>query len=142
MTKEEVVSFIKQHLTQTIEEMSFIFLYDGVETVKKDSGVVSVTIEVEGGINGKIGLICSGELSMVMARNILCLDDSEINQDMVRDTIAEVLNTVAGRVMESATEKGGYRISLPIYDCGVVDDSDVLNMSSDEGNITVVININ
>lgn len=141
MNSDQIITLIKEHLIQTIEEMGFVFLYDGVETVEQgDSGSICVAIDVDGGIKGTIGLICSENLGRTIAQNILCLEPDSMDLEMIKDSIAEILNTVAGRVMENVSKEQSYSISLPSFHCAT--DSEgicLINMSADDGNITVIL---
>ena len=141
MDRDEIIGVIKENLIQTIEEMGFVFLYDGVETVEQDgSDSVCVTIDVHGRIIGRIGLICSAGLAQTIAQNILCLDAEELDGAMINDSIAEILNTIAGRVMESTSQDCNYTISLPQFECFTQGEKvSLLNMAADEGNVSVVL---
>jgi CheY-specific phosphatase CheX len=141
MNSAEIVTLIKEHLIQTIEEMGFVFLYEGVETVEQSApGSICVAIDVDGGIKGTIGLICSENLGLTIAQNILCLDPESMNVELIKDSIAEILNTVAGRVMENVSKEINYSISIPSFQCSTQGEGTYLiNMSADEGNITVIL---
>ena len=63
---------------------------------------------------GNFWLFLPKELLMGIAENVYVMDTDEIDQQILQDTLAELLNTIAGKIMQEAlSEDQLFSLGLP-----------------------------
>ncbi len=106
-----------QAVVETVEEMAFseLTLYEGEPEIGQLNGSFrQAWLLVYQQLAGIFSLTLSPNLLREFAANIYGMDQSEISTEMENDTLAELLNTISGRIMrEIIPEDQRYELGLP-----------------------------
>ncbi len=127
MNGSECKIILSQTITATLEELAFIQLVESdaapciKNTLKEINGenylqdMLSVYLPAKSKYNVMF-MSVSKTILKEIACNIFALDDSApIGEDMLIDTISELLNTVSGQFMRAITpENEFYELGLPV----------------------------
>lgn len=121
MDREEYKQLLKSTIIDVLSEMAFI----QVEEVESDIPLSSAYDKVDNPLYAYIKvkshcslfiLISSKTIIEEVARNIFALDfDEVIEENLLNDTLAEMLNTISGKFMKEITpEDQIYELGLPV----------------------------
>lgn len=104
-----------QSLQETLEEMAFVELTPAAAMPQNPERLREVAIETRGEWEGMLWLRVENSLLQETIENIYAIDRDEISPEIERDTLAELLNTLAGKVLRRLTSDGqGFSLGLPL----------------------------
>lgn len=127
MNGNDYKNLLSQAIITTIEDLAFIQLIESGAV--RDAGAAAETganndylqdmLSVYLPVKSRYGVIIMSASKSILketARNIFALDpEAPVGEDMVNDTIAELLNTVSGQFMRAITPKDEfYELGLPV----------------------------
>lgn len=121
MNSADYKDLLKKAIIETIENLAFIQLIEAEDPRAFDSGpgysqdMLSVYMPVKSEY-GILIMSASNAILKETARNIFALEpDAEIGENVITDTVSELLNTVSGQFMRSLTPKDEfYELGLPV----------------------------
>jgi hypothetical protein len=127
MNGNECKKLLSQAIITTLESLAFIQLIESGATRRAGDAagagagedylqdMLSVYIPVKSRY-GVIIMSASKAILMETARNIFALDpEAAVGEDMLNDTISELLNTISGQFMRAMTPKDEfYELGLPV----------------------------
>ncbi len=127
MNGNDYKNLLSQAIITTIEDLAFIQLIES-EAVRGAGDAAGAgagedylqdMLSVYLPVKSRYGVIIMSASKAILketARNIFALDpDAPVSEDMVNDTIAELLNTVSGQFMRAITPKDEfYELGLPV----------------------------
>lgn len=127
MNGNDYKNLLSQTIITTLEDLAFIQLIESgaVRGARDATGegagedylqdMLSVYLPVKSRY-GVIIMSASKAILKETARNIFALDpEAPVSEDMINDTIAELLNTVSGQFMRAVTPKDEfYELGLPV----------------------------
>lgn len=83
------------------------------------SGEVIASIQIAGGINGIIGVVCSKNIAAQLTRNMLGSDETPEDESEIADCAGEIVNMIAGNIKTRCIEAGvTFNLSIPMVMCG------------------------
>ena len=100
----------------TVENMTFMEVLH-----RPQEGAEPILLEAQGKlvpvtepIKGNFWLFLPKDLLTVIAENVFVMETEEIDQKIIQDTLAELLNTIAGKIMQEALpEDQLFSLGLP-----------------------------
>ncbi len=118
MSDSRLDSALRESFEVTIETMAFeqAFPLDETPDDWQNTNCIHTTIHIEEPLEGTLILIASKQCAEEIAMNIVGPpeDDSPIGDSMIADTLGEIMNTVAGRLMQKLLEgSSDFTLSLP-----------------------------
>jgi len=106
-------------VSETLENMTFLEVTQGKKEQwdPQNSSVICVSLLINNPFPGEFKLRLPLELAQQMAEILYGMPAEETSETMLRDITAEVLNTVAGRIMtEILPGNQTYQLGLPEID--------------------------
>ncbi len=121
MSDEQIKSALKKAITETLENLAFIQLIEIDEPRLSDLGpdflqdMLSVYLPMKHEY-GILIMSASGGILKETACNIFALEPGAVpGDDIIKDTLAEILNTVSGQFMRIITPGDQfYELGLPV----------------------------
>lgn len=111
---EQCLTALKQSLQETLEEMAFVELTPLPAAPEFEEGLRQVVIATLDEWDGQLWLRMDGGLLQEIIENVYAVESSEIDAAMELDMLAEVLNTLAGKVLRRLTAGDrSFRLGLP-----------------------------
>ncbi len=148
----EAMQPIKKILTTSIfdvfEKMFFIFLeMSGTEKHQYD---MVTLIRFSGPVEGEIRLYLSDSLVMVMAQNMLSLQQEEVTREMKEDCAKEAANMIGGQFIRTFDTTMIFQLTLPVcvpiksivqHDKPEPDYEQWLHLESESGYLGIVVSL-
>ena len=141
---------IKEMLTTAIfevfEKMFYVFsepLQSGNENYEMKSA-----INFSGPANGEIYILLNKAIAETMVKNMLGLDEDEINESIMADCVKESINMICGNFLRKLDPDRVFHLSIPTFEIISEDlhhglegkDHEVhLTFAADNGNMAVVM---
>jgi CheY-specific phosphatase CheX len=131
---------------EVFEKMYYIFF----EPLNDSGGNYQLrsTISFSGSANGQIQILLSRGIAETMVKNMLGLEQQEIDLPIVADCVKESLNMICGNFLRKLDPEKVYYLSIPTFDL-IPDGSDIgqeikdhpvnLTFATDGGNVRVII---
>lgn len=114
---KEIEEIIIKSVSEIFENMAFLEIWPRNKKLwegNENEGFRQALISVQGNEQGQIKMVIAPGLLREATCNIYGISHEEILPEMERDTLAELLNTVAGNVMEKITPKEiCYELGIP-----------------------------
>jgi CheY-specific phosphatase CheX len=141
---------IKEMLTTAIFEVFEKMFYVFSEPLQSDGENYQMksTINFSGPINGEVQILLNSAIAETMVKNMLGLDEDEINESIMADCIKESINMICGNFLRKLDPDRVFHLSIPTFEMISEDfhpsqngkDQELrLNFDSDNGNMAVVI---
>lgn len=112
---EQRLTALKQSLQETLEEMAFVELTPLTIAATSECELRQVVIATHDEWAGRLWLRMDGGLLQEIIENVYAVDGSDVTAAMEADMLAEVLNTVAGKVLRRLTaDDHSFRLGLPV----------------------------
>jgi len=96
------------------EKMFFVFAEPLREM--EQSHQLRAAIHFEGPFRGDMQILLSSDLARTMAKNMLSLDDAEVNDSMMTDCVKEAINMICGSFLRKVDPVHGSQMSIPTCD--------------------------
>ena len=114
----ENIKKIKEMLTAAIfevfEKMFYVFsepLPTNGETYQMKS-----TISFSGPVAGKIQILLNGMIAETMVKNMLGLEEEEIDESIMADCVKESINMICGNFLRKLDPERVYHLSIPTFE--------------------------
>lgn len=121
MDFSEYRGLLKKAITETLQNLAFIQLVevDNGRAAVRGPGYSQDMLSVYMPVRSEYGVLVMSASNAILeetARNIFALDpDAPVGDDVLNDTISELLNTVSGQFMRSVTPGDEfYELGLPV----------------------------
>jgi len=146
----ENIKKIKEMLTTAIFEVFEKMFYVFSEPLQSDGENYQMksTINFSGPVNGEIQILLNRAIAETMVKNMLGLDEDEINESIMADCIKESVNMICGNFLRKLDPDRVFHLSFPtfemisddFYDGQKGKDQELhLTFASDNGNMAVVM---
>ncbi|MCE5282405.1 MAG: chemotaxis protein CheX [Deltaproteobacteria bacterium] len=96
------------------EKMFFVFAEPLREVEQPHQ--LRAAIHFEGPFKGEMQLLLSSELAKTMAKNMLNLEDAEVNDSIMADCVKEAINMICGSFLRKVDPVHGSQMSIPTCD--------------------------
>ena len=144
------IKTIQEMLTRAIFEVFEKMYYIFSEPLRGNGGNYQMksTITFSGSANGRIQLLLSREIAEVMVKNMLNLEQNEIDLPIMADCVKESLNMICGNFLRKLDPERVFDLSFPTFEM-ISDDGDEgpeatdhrldLTFVADDGHIKVIM---
>ena len=144
------IKTIQEMLTRAIFEVFERMYYIFSEPLKGNGGTYQMksTINFSGSANGSIQLFLSRSIAEAMAKNMLNLQQDEIDLPIMADCVKESLNMICGNFVRKLDPERVFDLSIPIFEM-ISDDSEKgpevrdqqvdLTFVADGGNVRLIM---
>ena len=131
---EHLLKNLKTAIFNVMEQMYFLLPDGDIETPSKIDNSIAIFIGITGNPCYLITLECDYELAGKMTTDLLGIDDSELNDELIRKNLRETVNIVAGNFLLNFDGEENRNITLPC-----ISKEEVFNGCeiADKGNITL-----
>ena len=83
------------------------------------AGEVIATIQIAGGINGIVAVVCSQNTAAQLTKNMLGADEIPEDKSEIADCAGEIVNMIAGNIKTRCIEAGvTFNLAIPTVVCG------------------------
>jgi CheY-specific phosphatase CheX len=141
---------IKEMLTTAIFEVFEKMFYVFSEPVQADGENYQMksSINFSGPVSGEIHILLNRAIAETMVKNMLGLDEDEINDVIMADCIKESINMICGNFLRKLDPDRVFHLSIPTFEIISEDvhhgeegkDGEVyLTFAADDGNMAVVM---
>jgi CheY-specific phosphatase CheX len=141
---------IEEILTTAIFEVFEKMFYIFSEPLPGSGGEyhMQAAINFSGPGNGSMQILISHGIAETMVKNMLGLDEDEINEPIVGDCIKESLNMICGNFLRKLDPERLFHLSIPTFEMisenftesqGRTDHEIHLAFAADEGNMAVIM---
>lgn len=131
---------------EVFERMYYIFS----ESLKGTDGYYQLraTINFSGLVNGQMQILLSRGIGETMVKNMLGLQQHEIDHSILADCVKEALNMICGNFLRKLDSEKVYHLSIPTFDL-IPDGGDIgqeikdhrvdLTFATGSGNVRVIM---
>jgi len=141
---------IRQTLTDSIFEVFERMFYVFLEPANRQEGNYDyrACINFSGPLMGKLTVLFSRPLVEVMLKNMLNVDESGINEQLMEDCLKESVNMICGNFLSKYDSSQVFDLSIPAYASGLPgtgmnrdgnSEAGELNFTGGQGRLTVVV---
>ena len=141
---------IKEILTTAIFEVFEKMFYVFSEPLQSEGENYQMksTINFSGPVSGEIHIFLNRPIAEMMVKNMLGLDEGEINESIMADCIKESVNMICGNFLRKLDPDRVFHLSIPTFEMISGDlhrgqeekDQELqLTFATDNGNMTVVM---
>ena len=111
---------IRQTLTSSIFEVFERMFYVFLEPADGPDGEYQyrVGINFSGPLRGELTVLFSRPLAEAMMRNMLNVDEDEVNERLMEDCLKESVNMICGNFLSKYDSRQVFDLSLPAYTSG------------------------
>ena len=111
---EKIDAAIKQSVSDTLEKLVFMEVTETEEEVEFTSAPLTAVLALHEPYRGEIRVTFPRDLLAKMAETLFWLPEQGVTDRILKDVLAELLNTVAGRFLDSfLPQQQKFRIGLP-----------------------------
>jgi len=141
---------IRQTLTDSIFEVFERMFYVFLEPADRREGKYDyrACINFSGPLIGELTVLFSRPLAEVMLKNMLNVDESGINEQLMEDCLKESVNMICGNFLSKYDSSQVFDLSIPTYASGLQgtgmnrdgnSEAGELNFTGGQGRLTVVV---
>ena len=141
---------IKGMLTTAIFEVFEKMFYVFSEPVQADGENYQMksSINFSGPVSGEIYILLNRAIAETMVKNMLGLDEDEINESIIADCMKESINMICGNFLRKLDPDRVFHLSIPTFELISKDlhhgqegkDQELhLTFAADDGNMAVVL---
>lgn len=108
---------ISDAVTESIENMVFMAIDTDLDGASDDVGpdAVVAALKVHEPRSGELRLAMPRRTAAELARALYSISSAELTEDIVRDVVCELLNTISGRVMKRVLpSECTFHLGLPV----------------------------
>ena len=104
---------ILKEVSSTFEGMAFSVVTRSSDNLDLDCELQWSLLNIVKPIEGSLMIIMPVKLAVTLAENMLGVEGDELKEEMITDALAEVLNTLVGRIMAIITD------SQEVFELGI-----------------------
>jgi CheY-specific phosphatase CheX len=83
------------------------------------SGEVIASLQISGGINGIVVVVCPKAVAAKLTQNMLGADETPEDEAEISDCIGEIVNMIAGNIKTRCIDSGvTFNLAIPVVMCG------------------------
>lgn len=114
----ENIKKIKEMLTTAIFEVFEKMFYVFSEPLQSDGDNYQMksSINFSGPVSGEIQILLDREIADTMVKNMLGLDEEEINEPIIADCIKESINMICGNFVRKLDPERVFHLSIPTFE--------------------------
>lgn len=141
---------IKEMLTAAIFEVFERMFYVFSEPLQSDGEDYQMksTINFNGPVSGEIQILLNKAIAETMVKNMLGLEEEEINQPVIADCVKESINMICGNFLRKLDPDRVFHLSIPTFEMisekihhvqEGIDQEVHLTFATDTGNMEVIM---
>jgi hypothetical protein len=102
-------------ISEVFEQMFFMFPQIADIPLARPENCFGYGIDIKGILPVSLHFFFSHHLSVCMAENFLGLNKSEINQELIRETLKETVNIIGGNLLNKTAENINMGLPYPLF---------------------------
>jgi len=115
---ETMEKAVRKAIMETFEEMAFMEVYshpaEAEAKTESPADLQEVYLDVLEPLKGTFRLALPKALLAGIAENVFAIPAEELNEQIFQDTLAELLNTIAGQILQEVlTKEQTFALGLP-----------------------------
>ncbi len=115
--KDQLQQIVFESVSETFEAMIFtpVAPVDPPDSESSDQKMLEADVDSVSPVKGKMTLQIPSDLALDITKDIFgWMEDQDPEETMIRDTLAELINTIAGRIMTRLIpENESFELGLP-----------------------------
>lgn len=128
---KKIEEILATSIFEVFEKMFFVFAepFQGDDQAYR----LQASVRFEGPCGGRMRILLTSGLAKTMAKNMLNLEEDEINDTIMADCVRESINMVCGNFLRKLDPVHGSRMTIP--ECDVISNHEKLSEDRNQSNV-------
>jgi len=110
---EQFAAAMHQAVSETFENMAFLAVEPVSSAERQEVDILVASLLMHDPCQGEFRLLMPRDLLLQVAEALFALPVEELNDQLIEDTLSELLNTIAGRFLNEVLPGSVYQLGLP-----------------------------